>query len=54
MEPIGHRDIIVEEKGFGLKRINELHPSFMAMQYPILFPFAEDGYRIGIKHSTIQ
>ncbi|XP_027186197.2 uncharacterized protein [Cicer arietinum] len=45
-----HRDIIVEHKTTGLRRITELHPSFMALQYPLLFPYGEDGYRIGISH----
>lgn len=40
----GVRDIVVEERNGVLKRINEKHPSFMAMQYPILFPYGEDGY----------
>nr|CAD1844330.1 unnamed protein product [Ananas comosus var. bracteatus] len=35
----------------GLKRITDLHPSFMAMQYPILFPYGEDGFRLGIKYN---
>ncbi|XP_020103317.1 uncharacterized protein LOC109720538 isoform X3 [Ananas comosus] len=44
-----HRDIIVDHKTEGLKRISDLHPSFMAMQYPILFPYGEDGFRLGIQ-----
>lgn len=46
----GQRDIIVEHKTNGLQRITELHPSFMAMQYPILFPYGEDGFRVGIEY----
>ncbi|XP_020094143.1 uncharacterized protein LOC109714116 [Ananas comosus] len=45
------RDIVVEYKTKNLKRISDLHPSFMAMQYPILFPYGEDGFRIGIKYN---
>ncbi|KAK3003566.1 hypothetical protein RJ639_018901 [Escallonia herrerae] len=33
------RDIIVDDRAVGLKRISTLHPSFMAMQYPVLFPY---------------
>ena len=33
-----YHDIIVELKEGGLHRINELHPSYMALQYPLLFP----------------
>ncbi|XP_056685898.1 uncharacterized protein [Spinacia oleracea] len=47
----GHRDEIVEHQSDGLKRISELHPSFMAMQYPILFPYGEDGFPTNIPHA---
>ena len=39
-----NHDIIVENKSSGLQRISELHPSFMSLQYPLLFPFGEDGF----------
>ena len=39
-----HRDIIVEKRSGLLQRINELHPKFMALQYPLLFPYGEDGF----------
>ncbi|XP_074277650.1 uncharacterized protein LOC141601280 [Silene latifolia] len=42
------RDIIVDHKEKGLKRINELHPSFMALQYPLLFPYGEDRNLVDI------
>lgn len=45
-----HRDIVVDNKKKGLEHISELHPSFMSLQYPLLFPFGEDGYRNNIKH----
>ena len=32
------RDIIINNKDEGLKRISELHPKYMALQYPLLFP----------------
>lgn len=38
------RDIIIEYKDMGPKRISEIHPKFMPMQYPLLFPYGEDGY----------
>ncbi|XVF66124.1 hypothetical protein PTKIN_Ptkin10aG0009600 [Pterospermum kingtungense] len=41
---INNRDIIVDHKSLGLQRISDLHPAFMAMQYPILFPYGEDGF----------
>ena len=44
------RDIIVEMKDKELQTISELHPSFMSMQYPLLFPYGEDGFRPEIKN----
>ncbi|CAN6720129.1 unnamed protein product [Malus baccata var. baccata] len=41
------RDIVVEHKTYGLQRITKLHPRYMALQYPLLFPYGEDGYRKG-------
>ncbi|XP_038711762.1 uncharacterized protein LOC120005956 [Tripterygium wilfordii] len=46
------RDIIVEQQAQGLQRIDDLHPSFMALQYPLLFPFGEDGYRLNIPYHS--
>lgn len=48
------RDIVVEYKTAKLQRISDLHPSFMSMQYPILFPYGEDGFRLGIKYSELS
>ncbi|PNY00838.1 ATP-dependent DNA helicase PIF1 [Trifolium pratense] len=47
----GRRDIVVEHKRKGLQRIKEYHPKFMAMQYPLLFPYGEDGFHLDILHS---
>ena len=43
-----YHDIIVELKEGGLHRINELHPLYMTLQYPLLFPYGEDGFMLGI------
>lgn len=50
----GNRDVIIEHRTYGLKRISELHPSFMAMQYPLFFPYGEDGYRTDIPHAYVD
>lgn len=44
-----NRDIVIEFKDGGLKRFTKLNPKFMSLQYPILFPYGEDGYRPDIK-----
>ncbi|XP_031116779.1 uncharacterized protein LOC116020446 [Ipomoea triloba] len=49
---LGQRDIIVETKAGSLKRINELNPAYLPLQYPILFPLGEDGYREDIQYCT--
>ncbi|XP_074265122.1 uncharacterized protein LOC141587544 [Silene latifolia] len=48
---VDSRDIVVEERSGRLQRILELHASYLALQYPILFPRGEDGHRLGIPHS---
>ncbi|CAA7035449.1 unnamed protein product [Microthlaspi erraticum] len=42
------RDIIIESRSGKLQHISELHPAYLALQYPIIFPFGEDGFRLGI------
>ncbi|KAF1868242.1 hypothetical protein Lal_00018762 [Lupinus albus] len=44
------RDIIMETQSGQLKRINELHASYLAFQYPFLLPYGEDGYRNDVCH----
>ncbi|OIT07740.1 hypothetical protein A4A49_62867, partial [Nicotiana attenuata] len=39
------RDIIVESQSGQLQRINELNAAYLGLQYPLLFPYGEDGYR---------
>ncbi|XP_052206923.1 uncharacterized protein LOC127811252 [Diospyros lotus] len=42
---LGERDIVVETRSGLLKRINELNPSYLGLQYPLLFVYGQDGYR---------
>uniref|UniRef100_A0A6N2K990 Helitron helicase-like domain-containing protein n=1 Tax=Salix viminalis TaxID=40686 RepID=A0A6N2K990_SALVM len=42
------RDIIIEQCYGSLEKISKLHPKFMALQYPLLFPYGDDGYRCNI------
>ncbi|GJU86597.1 DNA helicase PIF1, ATP-dependent [Tanacetum coccineum] len=46
------RDIVVNKKDIEPKRILELHPSCMALQYPLLFPYGKDGYHDNILYHT--
>ncbi|CAA7054895.1 unnamed protein product [Microthlaspi erraticum] len=42
------RDIVVETKSKKLMRISELHPAYLPLQYPTVFPYGEDGYHIDL------
>ncbi|RZC18642.1 hypothetical protein D0Y65_005746 [Glycine soja] len=44
------RDIIIEKQSVPLKRIHELHPTYLPLQYPFLYPKGEDGYIVDIPH----
>jgi hypothetical protein len=44
------RDIVIDNKKKGLRRISSLHPAFMSSQYPLLFPFAERGFHLDIPY----
>ena len=45
-----NRDIILQHKEEGMQRINELHRSYDALQYPLIFWKGQDGYNILLKH----
>ncbi|XP_019199897.1 PREDICTED: uncharacterized protein LOC109193510 [Ipomoea nil] len=38
-------DILIETRTGQLKRINRLNLAYLPLQYPLLFPYDEDGYR---------
>lgn len=44
------RDIIMQTQSGELQRISEFHTSYLGYQYPLLFPYGEDGYRPNVKH----
>ena len=48
-QPI-NREIILEKQSGRLQRINELHPSYLGLQYPLMFPYGEDEHSNDIKH----
>ena len=47
------RDIIIKHQTNGLYCISELHPSFMAMQYLLLFSYGEDGFHTEIVRRSV-
>jgi hypothetical protein len=46
IEKVTNRDIVLENHNSQLRRVDEIHPWYDYLQYPILFPKAEDGYSI--------
>ena len=52
-QPI-NQDIILQKQSGRLQRINELHLSYLGLQYPPLFPYGEDGYHSDIKHGDMD
>ncbi|KAL3652344.1 hypothetical protein CASFOL_002025 [Castilleja foliolosa] len=46
-------DIVVHKKDGTPHRVSKLHPSYMPLQYPLLFPFAEPGWSTDLRlHSA--
>ena len=43
------RDIVLQQNSGKLLRISEIHASYLALQYPLLFTYGEDGFTLGIK-----
>jgi hypothetical protein len=41
-------DVLMHDRGFGLKCVSCLHPCYMALQYALLFPYGEHGFHLGI------
>lgn len=48
------RDIIIETHGRELKQISSLHPAYMALQYPLLFPYGERGFQVGVLYNGVS
>jgi len=47
-EVVDRRDVILAQQDGPFQRISELHPGYMALHYPLLFPYGEDGWHPNI------
>ncbi|KAL3654636.1 hypothetical protein CASFOL_001621 [Castilleja foliolosa] len=48
-------DVVVHSKGGHPHRVSKLHHSYIPLQYPLLFPFAEPGWSPSLKlHSVVE
>ncbi|KAI9081181.1 hypothetical protein K1719_036940 [Acacia pycnantha] len=45
-----NRDIIVKRQSRSLQRIDELHMSYLPLQYPLFFHYGDNGYDPSIEH----
>jgi len=47
-EAIDKRDVVIAQQTGPCQRISELHVGYMALHYPLLFPYGEDGWHPNI------
>ncbi|KAL3651529.1 hypothetical protein CASFOL_004531 [Castilleja foliolosa] len=47
-------DVVVRKKGGQPQRVSKLHPSYIPLQYPLLFPFAEPGWSPSLKLHSVS
>jgi len=47
-EAIDRRDVVLAQRAGPFQRISELHVGYMALHYPLLFPYDEDGWHLNI------
>uniref|UniRef100_A0A182NCC1 ATP-dependent DNA helicase n=1 Tax=Anopheles dirus TaxID=7168 RepID=A0A182NCC1_9DIPT len=43
------RDIVLHRRGHSLQRIAETHRCYDSLQYPIIFPYGEDGFHFNLR-----
>ena len=51
-EHYGSHDVIIQKMDGTLQRIDEIHPSYMPLHYPLLFPYGTDGWSPDIQRIT--
>jgi hypothetical protein len=47
-EAIDSRDVVIVQQAGPFQCISELHVGYMALHYPLLFPYIEDGWHPNI------
>jgi hypothetical protein len=52
-EAVDRRDIVVAQQAGLFQRIFELHVGYMALHYPLLFPYGEDGWHLNIPFNGV-
>jgi hypothetical protein len=47
-EAVDMRDVVIAQQVGPFQRISKLHVGYMALHYPLLFPYGEDGWHSNI------
>jgi hypothetical protein len=47
-EAVDRRDVVLVQRAGPFQRISKLHVGYMALHYPLLFPYGEDGWHSNI------
>jgi hypothetical protein len=47
-EAVDRRDVVLAQQADPFQPISELHVGYMALHYPLLFPYSEDGWHLNI------
>ncbi len=47
-EAVDRRDVVLAQRAGPFQRISKLHVGYMALHYPLLFPYSEDGWHSNI------
>ena len=45
---------MIHDRVEGLQHINSLHPAYMPLQYPLLFPYGERGFQIDVPYKGLR
>jgi hypothetical protein len=45
---VDRRDVVLTQQDGPFQRISKLHVGYMALHYPLLFPYGEDGWHLNI------
>ncbi len=52
-EAVVRHDIVLAQQAGPFQRISELHVGYMALHYPLLFPYGEDGWHPNIQFNGV-
>ncbi|KAK1367796.1 hypothetical protein POM88_033888 [Heracleum sosnowskyi] len=48
----GFRDIVIHSYEDDLRRISDIHPKLMTLQYPLMFPHSDDGFHVHLSYGS--